>query len=138
VITYDFHPEARVDLDEIWDFIAEDSFDAADKVIAEILASIDVLVPFPNQGHERPDLTSRSLRSTVVQEYLIAYAPDQKPLWIIAVMHGRRSPRVMAAILEAESSLRSQLHSGCVLPTASQSWRQRDQGRGYHVSHRSL
>jgi hypothetical protein len=34
-----------------------------------------------------------------VREYLIAYAPDEKPLWIIAVMHGRRSPRIMAAIL---------------------------------------
>jgi plasmid stabilization system protein ParE len=95
----DFHPEAAVDLDEIWDFIAEDSLDAADKVIADILAGIDALVPFPHQGHKRPDLTSRPLRFTVVREYLIAYAPDAKPLWIIAVMHGQRSPRVMAAIL---------------------------------------
>jgi hypothetical protein len=39
------------------------------------------------------------LRFTVVHEYLIAYAPDEKPLWVIAVMHGHRSPRVMAAIL---------------------------------------
>jgi plasmid stabilization system protein ParE len=96
---YDFHPEAVRDLDEIWDFIAEDSLDAADKVISEILAAIDVLVPFPNQGHKRPDLTSRPLRFTVVHEYLIAYAPDPRPLWVVAVMHGRRSPRVMAAIL---------------------------------------
>ena len=96
---YDFHPEAAIDIDEIWDFIAEDSLEAADKVIASILASIDALVSFPNQGHKRPDLTSRPLRFTVVSEYLIAYAPDEKPLWVIAVMHGRRSPRVMAAIL---------------------------------------
>jgi hypothetical protein len=34
-----------------------------------------------------------------VGEYLIAYAPEEKPLWVVAVMHGRRSPRVMAAIL---------------------------------------
>ena len=31
---YDFHPEAAIDFDEIWDFIAEDSLEAADKVIA--------------------------------------------------------------------------------------------------------
>ena len=96
---YDFHPEARFDLDEIWEFVAEDNLDAADKVIADILAGIDALVPFPHQGHKRPDLTSRPLRFTVVHEYLIAYAPDEKPLWVIAVIHGRRSPRVMAAIL---------------------------------------
>jgi hypothetical protein len=27
------------------------------------------------------------------------YAPDEKPLWVIAVIHGHRNPRVMAAIL---------------------------------------
>jgi plasmid stabilization system protein ParE len=63
---YDFHSEAALDLDEIWDFIAEDSLDAGDKVIEEILAAIDALLPFPNQGHKRPDLTSRPLRFTVV------------------------------------------------------------------------
>ena len=31
--------------------------------------------------------------------YLIAYAPDRRPLWDVAIMHGRRSPRVIAAIL---------------------------------------
>jgi hypothetical protein len=25
--------------------------------------------------------------------------PDEKPLWVIAIMHGHRSPRIMAAIL---------------------------------------
>ena len=34
-----------------------------------------------------------------MREYLIAYAPDEKPLWIVAIPHGRRSPRVLAAIL---------------------------------------
>jgi plasmid stabilization system protein ParE len=96
---YDFHPEAAIDLDEIWDFIAQDNLDATDEVIADILASIDALVPFPHQGHKRPDLTSRPLRFTVVREYLIAYAPEEKPLWVVAVMHGRRCPRIMVAIL---------------------------------------
>jgi hypothetical protein len=31
---------------------------------------------------------------------LIAYARDEEPLWVIAVVHGRRSPQVMAAILK--------------------------------------
>ena len=99
MITYDFHPEAHLDLDEIWEFIATDNIDAADRLITEILAAIDALVSFPRQGHRRPDLTARPLRFIVVREYLIAYAPDEKPLWVIAVMHGRRNPRVLAAIL---------------------------------------
>ncbi|MGA8762035.1 MAG: type II toxin-antitoxin system RelE/ParE family toxin [Candidatus Sulfotelmatobacter sp.] len=96
---YDFHAEAVVDLDEIWDFIAGDNPTAADRLIAEILFAIDKLVSFPKQGHKRPDLTARPLRFILVREYLIAYAPDEKPLWVVAVLHARRSPRVMAAIL---------------------------------------
>ena len=96
---YDFHPEARFDLDEIWEFIRADNLDAADRMIAEVLSAIAALVPFPGQGHKRPDLTSRPLRFILVREHLIAYAPEEKPLWVVAVMHGRRSPRVMASIL---------------------------------------
>jgi plasmid stabilization system protein ParE len=33
---YAFHPDARGDLDEIWDNIAADNLDAADRVITEI------------------------------------------------------------------------------------------------------
>ncbi|HEY4933465.1 MAG TPA: type II toxin-antitoxin system RelE/ParE family toxin [Terriglobales bacterium] len=96
---YVFHPEAALDLEEIWDFIAEDNLDAADQVIADVLASLDALVAFPNQGHKRPDLTSRPLRFILARGYLIAYAPEERPLWIVAVLHGQRNPRVMAAIL---------------------------------------
>ena len=104
MIAYDFHPEARLDLDEIWEFIRGDNLEAADRLIAEILSAIDALVPFPHRGHRRPDLTSRPLRFIRVRDYLIAYAHDEKPLWVVAVMHGRRSPRVMAAILRGRES----------------------------------
>lgn len=103
---YGFHPEALRDLDEIWEYIALDNLDAADRVITEILAAVGDLVSFPTVGHERPDLTSRPLRFLVVREFLIAYAPAEKPLWVVAVIHGRRNPRVMAAILRDRSSSR--------------------------------
>ena len=96
---YALHPEARIDLDEIWEFIRADNLDAADRTIRDILAATAALVPFPAQGHRRPDLTSRPLRFILAGPYLISYAPDEMPLWVVAVMHGRRSPRVMAAIL---------------------------------------
>jgi plasmid stabilization system protein ParE len=96
---FDLHPLAAQDITDIWTFIAKDSPQAARRVREQILKAIRGLVPFPHQGHKRSDLTSRPLRFTVVHEYLIAYAPDEKPLWVVAVMHGRRSPRVRAAIL---------------------------------------
>jgi len=93
------HPLAAQDITEIWEYIAEDNPQAARRVREEIHSAISALVPLPRQGHRRPDLTSRPLRFILVREYLIAYAPGEKPLWVVAVMHGRRSPRVMAAIL---------------------------------------
>lgn len=59
------HPEAAQDITEIWEYIANDSRLAARRV--------------------REDIVIR------VRDYLIAYAPDEKPPWIIAVMHGHRS-----------------------------------------------
>jgi plasmid stabilization system protein ParE len=93
------HPQAYRDLEEIWEYIVADNLDAADSVREEIYEAIQSLVPFPYIGHSRPDLTARPLRFQSVRDYVIAYAPDEKPLAVIAVLHGRRSPRVIAAIL---------------------------------------
>ena len=96
---YTSHPEAFQDLDEIWEYIAQDNLNAADRVLEDIRVAIQSLVDAPHQGHRRPDLTSRPVRFRVVYSYLIAYAPDERPLLVIALLHGRRNPRVMAAIL---------------------------------------
>ena len=96
---YDFHPEAETELDEIWEFIAEDNPAAADRVTEDIISAIERLADSPHIGHRRSDLTSRPLRFWSVRNYLVAYAPAEKPLWIVAIIHASRSPRVMAAIL---------------------------------------
>ena len=76
---YAFHPDARDDLDEIWDYIAADNPDAADRVIKEILDAIRAAVSFPHSGHRRPDLTAAPLRFLIVREYLIAFAEAIRP-----------------------------------------------------------
>jgi plasmid stabilization system protein ParE len=96
---FELHPGAAQDITEIWEFIAAESLISAQRVREEILDAIRILVTFPRQGHTRPDLTSRPLRFQVVRDFLIAYAPDEEPIVVIAIVHGRRSPRVMAAIL---------------------------------------
>ena len=93
------HPQAYADLDEIWEYIAADNLDAADRVREEIYEAIQSIVPFPYVGHSRPDLTSKPLRFQTVREFVIVYAPEEKPLAVIAVLHRRRNPRVIAAIL---------------------------------------
>lgn len=60
---YDFHPEARFDLvRRSLGAHCADNLDAADRIIADIFATLDALVPLPRQGHWRPDLTSRPCR----------------------------------------------------------------------------
>src|ERR1700730_2105406 len=93
------HPKANTDLDEIWEYIAADNLDAADRVLEEIYEAMHSLVRFPSQSHRRPDLPSRLLRFHPVRDFLIAYAPEEKPLLVVAILHGRRSPRLIAALL---------------------------------------
>ncbi|PYU01303.1 MAG: type II toxin-antitoxin system RelE/ParE family toxin [Acidobacteria bacterium] len=96
---FELHPGAAQDITEIWQFIADDNPAAAMRFREDILEAIRKLVLFPHQGHMRSDLTSRPLRFQSMRDYLIAYAPDEKPLVVIAVIHSRRNPRIMAAIL---------------------------------------
>ena len=95
---YWLHPDAFADLNDIWEFISQDSVDAADRVLDEIQTAINMLVRAPLAGHLRPDLSSRPMRFWLVYSYLIAYVPEQ-PLLVIGVLHGRRNPKIMAAIL---------------------------------------
>jgi plasmid stabilization system protein ParE len=96
---YALHPEAFSDLDGIRAYIAQDNPDARQPGDHGIFDEMRALVAFPNQGYRRPNLTSRPLRFKLVREYVISYAPEKRPLWVVAVFHGRRSPRLMAAIL---------------------------------------
>jgi plasmid stabilization system protein ParE len=59
------HPVAFADLEEIWEFIAVDSLDAADRVMNEIQDAIRVLISFPQMGHCRSELTSRPAHPVV-------------------------------------------------------------------------
>jgi len=97
---YAFHAEAFADLDEIWEYIAEDDIDAADRYSPTSTTPFALSLLSRTSDIDAPDLTTRSLRFHVVRrQYLIAYAPDESPLWIVAVIHGHRDPRVMAAVL---------------------------------------
>jgi toxin ParE1/3/4 len=100
---FDLHPGAVQDITDIWEFIAADNPEAAGKVRQDILDAIRKLVPFPHQGHRRTDLTSRPLRFQTIRDYLVAYAPDETPLLVIAVLHGRRNPRIIAAALRTRT-----------------------------------
>ncbi|MBH5401230.1 type II toxin-antitoxin system RelE/ParE family toxin [Bradyrhizobium sp. CNPSo 4010] len=82
-------PQADVDLDSIWDFIASHSVRSADKQIARIGEIFEMLLGNPLAGRERPDLRI-GLRSFPVGNYVIFYVPLPDGVEIIRVMHGRQ------------------------------------------------
>jgi plasmid stabilization system protein ParE len=49
---------AELDLDEIWEYIAEDNIDAADRWIGRLFDTFESLARNPGMGHTRNDLSS--------------------------------------------------------------------------------
>jgi toxin ParE1/3/4 len=94
--SYILAPLAREDLTEIWDRIAEDDFDTADRVLDEIRTAILHLTSRPLMGHVRRDLAPPEYRFWPIYSYLIIYPPDTSPLQIVRVWHGaQRHPRLV-------------------------------------------
>ena len=85
-----FSPEARLDLLEIWEYIAKDKLTAADRVLEEIREAINMLARNPDLGHRRKDLTSKLVRFWPVYSYLIIYDPATRPLEIVRILSGYR------------------------------------------------
>jgi toxin ParE1/3/4 len=52
-----FGPDAAQDLDDIWQYIAEGSVNAADRFIERLYENILKLADTPEIGHTREDLT---------------------------------------------------------------------------------
>lgn len=85
-----YSPEARLDLLEIWEYIARDNLDAADRVEQEIKEVVSMLASQPELGHWRRDLTSKPVRFWCVYSYLIVYDPAARPLEVVRVLSGYR------------------------------------------------
>lgn len=85
-----YSPEARRDLLEIWEFIAQDNLDAADRVEREIEQAMVTLAANPKLGHSRRDLTTRPVRFWTIYSYLIIYDPESRPLEIVRILSGYR------------------------------------------------
>jgi len=99
VSAFELHPEAIEDIDEITEYFRDPRPGAASQLVSEFFDAFELLVQFPHHGFLRPELTGRPLRFKLVRKFLIAYAPDTEPLWVVAVVDARRSPRVIAAML---------------------------------------
>ena len=81
---------ADLDLDEIWEYIAQDNVDAADRWIGKLFDAFDALALNPGMGHTRNDLTSYPVLFWPVDAYLIIYRVQLQSIEMVAVSQGAR------------------------------------------------
>jgi toxin ParE1/3/4 len=77
------------DLREIRDRIAQDSPEAARRLMVRFVRAFRLLANHPELGHVREDLPIPSLRFWPAGPYLVVYLAA-KPIEIVAVVHGAR------------------------------------------------
>lgn len=82
--------DALLDLEEIWEYIALDSPDAADRWIAKLFHAFETIARSPGIGHSRKDLGGHPVLFWTVGDYLIVYRAEAQSVQIVAVTQGSR------------------------------------------------
>ncbi|MGA2270099.1 MAG: type II toxin-antitoxin system RelE/ParE family toxin [Bryobacteraceae bacterium] len=82
--------DADLDLDEVWEYIAADNVDAADRWIGKLFDAFEALARTPGIGHKREDLTDYPVVFWPVGSYLVIYRAEHRPIEIVGVTHGSR------------------------------------------------
>jgi toxin ParE1/3/4 len=82
-------PQADLDLESIWAFIAADNVTAANRLIDRIGGVFEMLMERPLAGRDRSELRS-NLRSFPVGNYLIFYRALPDGVEVVRVMNGRQ------------------------------------------------
>ncbi|MBD0327853.1 MAG: type II toxin-antitoxin system RelE/ParE family toxin [Pyrinomonadaceae bacterium] len=82
-------PLAEADLLDIWNFIANDSWEKADRLLEKIDNQLKILASNPGMGRKRDSLAP-NLRSFPVGNYLIFYLPINEGIEVIRILHGAR------------------------------------------------
>jgi plasmid stabilization system protein ParE len=98
LIPFQLTPHALNDLSEIWDYIAEDSIGAANRVESSILAACYSLARHPMIGSKRIEITSLPVRFWTVTRFpnfIVVYRPETMPLQIVTVLHGKRDLKAL-------------------------------------------
>lgn len=93
---YVISPDAADDLDEVWEYIARDDIDAADRFLEKLHQQIRALAATPSMGHRREDLAEdRPILFWPVGNYLILYRATRGFVEVVAVVRSRDIPSLI-------------------------------------------
>jgi len=83
-------PKAADNLEEICNFIGEDSDYYARVFAQRIIYEIEKIPDFPNAGRIVPEYQQKNLREKIFQSYRIVYRIKPDAIEIVAIVHGAR------------------------------------------------
>ena len=83
-------PKAADNLEEICNFIGEDSEYYARIFAQKIIAEVESIPDFPKAGRIVPEYQQDNLREKIFQNYRIVYRIIPDTIEIVAIVHGAR------------------------------------------------
>jgi len=81
---------AQNDLNEIIDYIAQDSLEFALSFYDQVKEKLESLKEFPNIGRKVPELDDPDIRELILRSYRLIYWIIGEKIQIIRVIHGSR------------------------------------------------
>lgn len=83
-------PEARRTLEEVAQFIAQDSLEGVRRVLNEALETATSLETLPDCGRVVPEIGDPAIREVLVFRYRLMYRVTPDSVAILAFIHGAR------------------------------------------------
>jgi toxin ParE1/3/4 len=82
---------SKLDLLQIYNYIAKDSVYYAKKVVNDIVDKSDYLASFPNIGRIVEEMDDNDLREVIAYSYRMIYRVVEDGVNILAIVHCKRS-----------------------------------------------
>ena len=90
MVEIEWSPTANNDLNEIIDYIAQDSPQYASLFFEQLHLKIDNLKEFPKIGRKVPELNDPDIRELILRNYRLVYKISEDKIYIIRIIHGSR------------------------------------------------
>ena len=90
MVEIEWSSTAQNDLNEIINYIAQDSLEFALSFYDQVKEKLKNLIQFPNMGRKVPELDDPNTREIILRSYRLIYRIIEEKIQIIRVIHGSR------------------------------------------------
>ncbi len=90
MVEIEWSTTAQIDLNDIIDYIAQDSLEFALSFYDQVKEKLENLTEFPNMGRKVPELDDPNIRELIFRNYRLIYRIMGDKIQIVRVFHGSR------------------------------------------------